>query len=165
MLKEIEKQIAIVKPIRRRKAVEQEKKEEKDEFSEFLKSQFTEKQIKRLEKYSLQDRYEVIGLIFELINESGESINKELVDKALDEIEGIENNYLFNNRIMNKERESLILNLKISRKKIVLKEGSIYKCSKCGSNKIFTTQLQMRRADEPMTTFFQCTSCGYSWRG
>jgi DNA-directed RNA polymerase subunit M/transcription elongation factor TFIIS len=169
MLKEIEKQIGAIKPIRRKRVAEQQRKEEKDEFTEFLKREFTEHQIKRLEKYNPRDRYEIIGLVFELIEDykkdSNEEIpKKELIDKALDEIESTED-YLFDNRFMKRERDKLVINLKISRKRIVLKEESMYKCPKCGSNKIFTTQLQMRRADEPMTTFFRCTICNYQWRG
>lgn len=38
-------------------------------------------------------------------------------------------------------------------------------CFKCKSHEIEFFQLQTRRADEPMTTFFRCRNCGNRWRG
>lgn len=39
-------------------------------------------------------------------------------------------------------------------------------CEKCGNGKAFFFQIQIRSADEPMTTFYRCTNfdCGYQWR-
>ena len=37
-------------------------------------------------------------------------------------------------------------------------------CSKCGHDRAYYQQLQIRSADEPMTTFYKCTSCGTRWR-
>lgn len=37
-------------------------------------------------------------------------------------------------------------------------------CSKCKSKKTTYTQLQTRSADEPMTTFIACLSCGKRWK-
>ena len=39
-----------------------------------------------------------------------------------------------------------------------------YKCGKCKSNKTTYTQIQIRRADEPMTTFVTCLNCGNGWK-
>ena len=41
-------------------------------------------------------------------------------------------------------------------------EGCI-DCHKCGSNKIFLFQKQVRSADEGMTTFATCSQCGSKW--
>jgi transcription factor S len=38
-------------------------------------------------------------------------------------------------------------------------------CYKCKSHEIEFFQIQIRRADEPMTTFFRCRNCGNRWRG
>ena len=38
-------------------------------------------------------------------------------------------------------------------------------CFRCKSHRIEFIQLQTRRADEPMTTFFRCANCGNRWRG
>lgn len=40
----------------------------------------------------------------------------------------------------------------------------IYKCGKCKSTNTTYCQIQIRRADEPMTTFVTCSECGNSWR-
>eukprot|EP00792_Barthelona_sp_PAP020_P010407 TRINITY_DN3805_c0_g1_i1.p1 TRINITY_DN3805_c0_g1~~TRINITY_DN3805_c0_g1_i1.p1 ORF type:complete len:110 (+),score=20.18 TRINITY_DN3805_c0_g1_i1:33-362(+) len=39
-------------------------------------------------------------------------------------------------------------------------------CPKCGNNRAFYMQIQIRSADEPMTTFYKCCKheCGYQWR-
>lgn len=34
----------------------------------------------------------------------------------------------------------------------------------CGGDKAYFYQLQIRSADEPMTTFYKCTKCGNKWR-
>jgi len=44
-----------------------------------------------------------------------------------------------------------------------VKEGE-FQCHRCKSKKIWNTQRQMRCADEPMTTFFYCTSCEFRWK-
>lgn len=37
-------------------------------------------------------------------------------------------------------------------------------CDKCNNSRAFFYQLQIRSADEPMTTFYRCTKCHYQWR-
>lgn len=41
----------------------------------------------------------------------------------------------------------------------------IYKCYKCNNKKVVMYSLQLRSADEPMTNFFTCTTCGNKWKG
>jgi transcription elongation factor S-II len=38
------------------------------------------------------------------------------------------------------------------------------KCGKCGQRKVSYNQAQTRSADEPMTTFCECTVCGNRWK-
>lgn len=38
------------------------------------------------------------------------------------------------------------------------------KCGKCGQKKVSYSQAQTRSADEPMTTFCECTVCGNRWK-
>lgn len=38
------------------------------------------------------------------------------------------------------------------------------RCSKCGQKKVSYSQAQTRSADEPMTTFCECTVCGNRWK-
>ena len=42
--------------------------------------------------------------------------------------------------------------------------SSSLKCSKCGQRKVSYSQAQTRSADEPMTTFCECTVCGKRWK-
>jgi len=39
-----------------------------------------------------------------------------------------------------------------------------FKCRKCKSNKCTYYQVQIRSADEPMTTFITCLDCGNRWK-
>jgi len=39
----------------------------------------------------------------------------------------------------------------------------VVECKKCGSNKTFSVQKQVRSSDEPMTTFSRCVQCGATW--
>ncbi|KIM81039.1 hypothetical protein PILCRDRAFT_821877 [Piloderma croceum F 1598] len=36
-------------------------------------------------------------------------------------------------------------------------------CDKCNHGRAYFLQLQIRSADEPMTTSYRCASCGYRW--
>jgi len=38
------------------------------------------------------------------------------------------------------------------------------KCPKCEHMKAYFMQIQTRSADEPMTTFYKCCSCGHRWK-
>lgn len=38
------------------------------------------------------------------------------------------------------------------------------RCGKCGQKKVSYSQAQTRSADEPMTTFCECTICGNRWK-
>ena len=37
-------------------------------------------------------------------------------------------------------------------------------CPKCEAHRAYYQQLQIRSADEPMTTFYRCVSCAHNWR-
>jgi DNA-directed RNA polymerase III subunit RPC11 len=38
------------------------------------------------------------------------------------------------------------------------------KCEKCGHTRAFFMMIQIRSADEPMSIFYKCSSCGHRWR-
>eukprot|EP01001_Neometanema_parovale_P007991 NODE_4272_length_1089_cov_18.699793_g4073_i0.p1 GENE.NODE_4272_length_1089_cov_18.699793_g4073_i0~~NODE_4272_length_1089_cov_18.699793_g4073_i0.p1 ORF type:complete len:289 (+),score=56.85 NODE_4272_length_1089_cov_18.699793_g4073_i0:104-970(+) len=40
----------------------------------------------------------------------------------------------------------------------------VFQCGKCKGRRCAYTQVQIRRADEPMTTFVNCMICGNRWR-
>ncbi len=56
--------------------------------------------------------------------------------------------------------------LMIEANKAKMEEGYVgmFKCGKCKSTKTSYYQLQTRSADEPMTTYVTCTSCGNRWK-
>ena len=37
-------------------------------------------------------------------------------------------------------------------------------CPKCDHGYAYFMQIQIRSADEPMSTFFKCCKCGHQWR-
>ena len=37
------------------------------------------------------------------------------------------------------------------------------KCPQCGYNEAYFMQIQIRSADEPMTTFYRCVKCSKQW--
>jgi len=37
-------------------------------------------------------------------------------------------------------------------------------CGKCGNDRAFFQQKQIRHEDDPITSFFKCTACGLRWR-
>jgi DNA-directed RNA polymerase III subunit RPC11 len=43
-------------------------------------------------------------------------------------------------------------------------ETNQVRCERCGNRRASFYQLQTRSADEPMTTFYRCLSCGNQWR-
>ncbi|EIW74637.1 hypothetical protein CONPUDRAFT_113195 [Coniophora puteana RWD-64-598 SS2] len=43
-------------------------------------------------------------------------------------------------------------------------DSTAISCDKCNHGRAYFYQLQIRSADEPMTTFYRCAGCGYNWR-
>jgi DNA-directed RNA polymerase subunit M/transcription elongation factor TFIIS len=43
-------------------------------------------------------------------------------------------------------------------------EEGVMQCTKCGSKKTYSTQRQVRSADEGFTTFCYCMNCSAKWR-
>lgn len=47
---------------------------------------------------------------------------------------------------------------------LALKPKTSVECPECGHNEAFYEQFQTRSADEPATTFYECTACKHRWR-
>jgi transcription elongation factor S-II len=52
----------------------------------------------------------------------------------------------------------------IEDKKKNMATTDIFKCKKCNKSKCSVYQMQTRSADEPMTTFVNCLTCGAHWK-
>jgi transcription elongation factor S-II len=55
----------------------------------------------------------------------------------------------------------------MKRAQVAMPEKSVsdsLKCGRCGQKKVSYSQAQTRSADEPMTTFCECTVCGNRWK-
>lgn len=64
---------------------------------------------------------------------------------------------------LQKNEEDLLRTLKGVDPLANVTEG-VNQCSRCGSRRIATYQLQTRGADEPMTVFYTCADCKKRWR-
>lgn len=60
------------------------------------------------------------------------------------------------------ETKTLVID-EAARRKLVPASPNLI-CFRCKSHQIEFIQLQTRRADEPMTTFYRCANCGNRWR-
>jgi len=59
------------------------------------------------------------------------------------------------------EEQNLFKSLSAAEKQA---ETDAFQCSRCKQRKCIYRQAQTRSADEPMTTFVTCTSCGNKWK-
>ena len=76
-----------------------------------------------------------------------------------------EDTYSFNNILWDKQREEIKKEVNRLQTKIEVMESYI-ECPKCKQKKIQFYNVQLRRADEPPTTFNNCMNkdCMHTWR-
>jgi DNA-directed RNA polymerase III subunit RPC11 len=43
-------------------------------------------------------------------------------------------------------------------------DKTLTKCPQCAHNEAYYMQIQIRSADEPMSTFYKCVKCSHRWR-
>eukprot|EP00923_Selenidium_pygospionis_P033672 GHVN01059069.1.p1 GENE.GHVN01059069.1~~GHVN01059069.1.p1 ORF type:complete len:227 (+),score=43.13 GHVN01059069.1:3-683(+) len=67
-----------------------------------------------------------------------------------------------------RKAEDSLLQLQALKRSVIsqdqMAETDQFKCGKCGKRKATYYQLQIRSADEPMTTFVTCIVCGNKWK-
>ncbi|RDW73251.1 hypothetical protein BP6252_07158 [Coleophoma cylindrospora] len=66
-----------------------------------------------------------------------------------------------------KKQDEKLMSENMKNAQVPMAERSIsdaLKCGKCGQKKVSYSQAQTRSADEPMTTFCECTVCGNRWK-
>ncbi len=72
--------------------------------------------------------------------------------------------YRFREKVKHSPREKIV----------VVREGEetagsqvlkgVVSCPRCGHDEVIFWMMQTRSADEPMTRFYRCTRCKYTWR-
>lgn len=66
-----------------------------------------------------------------------------------------------------KNERNKLTNMAINEYQLAQAEGTVsdlLQCKKCKQKKCSYTELQTRSADEPMTVFAHCLTCGYRWK-
>jgi len=78
----------------------------------------------------------------------------------------IEDLPLIKPQVLNKKQwDNIVKRLEYIRfKKENMATTDIYQCKKCKDRKCHIYQAQTRSADEPMTTFVSCVTCGNNWK-
>lgn len=71
-------------------------------------------------------------------------------------------NNIFDNPIFNEQKENENEYINSMTRSVNVIE-SIYKCDRCGYNRIIADQKQLRGGDESATTRFRCVRCGNQW--
>lgn len=127
---------------------------------------------KLYEKYKGEGAY--INRVLEIIHNLKDENNNEFREKIISGIYDPEYLAIMDeNEMVNKnEREKIKKNMEDNFNSvrsdwddmhIPVTEG-VYKCRKCGGKKTRQIEKQIRSADEPMTIFITCVTCGNSWR-
>ena len=127
---------------------------------------------KLYEKYKGEGAY--INRVLEIIHNLKDENNNEFREKILNGVYDPEYLAIMDeNEMVNKsEREKIKKNMEDNFNSvrsdwddmhIPVTEG-VYKCRKCGGKKTRQIEKQIRSADEPMTIFVTCVTCGNSWR-
>jgi len=117
------------------------------------------KEIEELLKTGVIKNKEEILEIIPLIEKDGFKATVKYLSENRDK-EFIE--ILKDSSIFNLARRNYFLDLTEPLRAFANMIDGIYKCPKCGSNKVRTIQKQTRGADEPTTEFNTCI-CGHSW--
>ena len=70
---------------------------------------------------------------------------------------------IFGLPVMRKAQEKERIDLEIYRAKI---EGTVgvFTCPRCHGKSTVSSERQTRSADEPLTIFIRCTTCGFNWK-
>jgi transcription elongation factor S-II len=95
--------------------------------------------------------------------------NTELLEHIKKDVLKAEDVAFFSHQQLNPKRWEKLIEEKMNRDKNkaetkIVASTDAFKCRKCGSRETTYSQAQLRSADEPMTTFVTCISCGNRWK-
>jgi DNA-directed RNA polymerase subunit M/transcription elongation factor TFIIS len=111
--------------------------------------------------------YEVIGLIAKLgYDATYEYLSSSVANVQVGDlmtINRVRKNLVWMSPTMEKPRHKYEVDVEIKRNKTEVVAGAS-RCGRCGSEEVMTAQRQTRSADEPMTNFNLCVSCGNRWK-
>jgi len=115
-----------------------------------------------LQKYNFLHDTEAIMNLYELY----ENYDRDEIISFI-EMSKLEKNpleyFIFENKNLAKEQEVERRRNYFKQEKVVNFGGAI-KCGKCGGNNIDVVEKQIRRPDEPATSYFSCNDCTNNWR-
>ena len=111
------------------------------------------------------DNYEFINLVskieYEKLGMLMVSISKKDRKKILNDIRSCKVSW--ESCVYKDIQNDIKNNIEMESKPIEVAEG-VFKCYKCGDNKTTSVAFQLRSADEPMTNFVTCVTCGNKWK-
>ena len=145
----------------------QQNEDKKEDYDTSEKSKELEEFL--FQKYGLVDDYfKKFRTLLSNLKENGELRENLLFNKlSCQEVLEKDENELLSESEKKKREDYYNYTLKASHTSIGENRiiTNMYKCHKCGNRNISYTQIQIRSADEPMTVFYNCLTCGASWRG
>ena len=125
---------------------------------------------RRWENPEFQARYEVIARrTITNLDPTSDVKNKELLPSVLSKTISIEEVPFLPMTELFPEKWKALVEHQVKQEKQTL-EGDkdmatdMFKCTRCGKRQCTYYELQTRSADEPMTIFIRCISCGKQWR-
>lgn len=118
------------------------------------------------DEYIISVYHDKYQSILDLIDSKSKIYNNKLV-KKLKKQEIIAKNLAFLKpyEIFEEKWKNYLYKKKFNElKKDSVRTSTAYTCYKCKKNETFTSQMQTRAADEPMTTFITCKNCKNTWK-
>lgn len=107
--------------------------------------------------------YEVVNMLNTLDYEIVYNFLSVNWEKVFGSGAGLRKKILFDNPLLEKSKERLALDMEIYRNKVDVSIGAV-DCKKCRSSETLSVERQNRAADEPLSIYVNCLSCGYKWR-
>lgn len=159
------------------------KKVVKEEFKEELKEEVKEKEAKTsrnieelIKKTGILTEDEKINELVKNVKELTESEEESLAliyellgmikEEGFEEVMKMKRRnkkeWIFLQKGLEKSLRENIFRLKVNKEKMEIKSG-LFKCRRCGSNRTVSMEIQLRRADEPMSIVVTCIDCEFKW--
>jgi DNA-directed RNA polymerase subunit M/transcription elongation factor TFIIS len=113
--------------------------------------------VKNVKKLT-ENEEESLALIYELLG----MIKEEGFEKVMKMKRNNKKEWIFLQKGLEKSLRENVFRLKVNKEKMEVKSG-LFKCRRCGSNRTVSMEIQLRRADEPMSIVVTCIDCEFKW--